>query len=111
MTTLIAIDAGGSGGIAVWRDGPPTNAVLMPLTEGDLVSLLRQLETARRQGKKPHRSFFDRFTKSTLDAQAALYRKPLPLRFKSLKGTSNNRVFHILNIVWRTTNVAKYSFD
>ena len=27
------------------------------------------------------------------------------------KGTSNNRVFHILNIVWRTTNVAKYSFD
>jgi hypothetical protein len=41
-------------------------------------SVLRSLfETAKRQGKKAHRFFLDLFTKSTVDAQAALYRKPL----------------------------------
>ena len=41
-------------------------------------SVLRSLfETARRQGKKAHNFFLDLFTKSTVDAQAALYRKPL----------------------------------
>jgi len=41
-------------------------------------SVLRSLfETARRQGKKPHRFFLDLFTKDTAQAQAALYRKPL----------------------------------
>jgi transposase len=34
-------------------------------------------ETAKRQGKKPHRFFLELFTKNTADAQAALYRKPL----------------------------------
>ena len=39
---------------------------------------LRSLfETARRQGKKPHRFFLDLFTKDTAQAQVALYRKPL----------------------------------
>ena len=41
-------------------------------------SVLRSLfETARRQGKKPHQFFHDLLTKSTVEAQAALYRKPL----------------------------------
>jgi hypothetical protein len=41
-------------------------------------SILRSLfETARRQGKKAHHFFLDLFTKSTTEAQAALYRKPL----------------------------------
>jgi len=41
-------------------------------------SVLRSLfETAKRQGKQPHRFFLDLFTKGTADAQAALYRKPL----------------------------------
>jgi len=41
-------------------------------------SVLRSLfETARRQGKKPHRFLLDLFTKDTVHAQAALYRKPL----------------------------------
>lgn len=41
-------------------------------------SVLRSLfETARRQGRKPHRFFLDLFTKTTRQAQAALYRKPL----------------------------------
>ena len=41
-------------------------------------SVLRSLfETARRQGKKPHRFFLDLFTKSTVEAQASLYRKSL----------------------------------
>jgi uncharacterized protein YbaR (Trm112 family) len=41
-------------------------------------SVLRSLfETARRQGKKPHRFFLDLLTKNTAQAQAALYRKPL----------------------------------
>ncbi len=41
----------------------------------------------------------------------SLPNNPPPPGFELLKGTSNNRVFHILNIVGRTTNVAKYSFD
>jgi len=41
-------------------------------------SVLRSLfETARRQGHQPHRFFLDLFTKTTAQAQAALYRKPL----------------------------------
>jgi len=41
-------------------------------------SVLRSLfETARRQGKKPHEFFLALLTKSTPQAQAALYRKPL----------------------------------
>jgi len=47
-------------------------------------SVLRSLfETARRQGKKPHQFFLVLLTKTTAQAQAALYRKPLsrpPLR-------------------------------
>ena len=40
--------------------------------------VLRSLfETARRQGKKPHLFFFELLTKTTVQAQAALYRKPL----------------------------------
>jgi transposase len=41
-------------------------------------SVLRSLfETARRQGKKPHEFFLTLLTKSTAQAQAALYRHPL----------------------------------
>jgi Transposase IS66 family len=41
-------------------------------------SVLRSLfETARRQGKQPHRFFLDLFTKNTVQAQAALYRHRL----------------------------------
>ena len=41
-------------------------------------SVLRSLfETARRQGNKPHHFFLDLFTKTTAQAQAALYRRPL----------------------------------
>ena len=41
-------------------------------------SVLRSLfETARRQGKKPHLFFLDLLTKTTAQAQAALYRQPL----------------------------------
>ncbi len=29
----------------------------------------------------------------------------------SVSGTSNNRVFHVFNLVWLTNNVAKHSFD
>ena len=44
-------------------------------------SVLRSLfETARRQGKKPRTFFLDLFTKTTAQAQAALYRKPLSSR-------------------------------
>ena len=40
--------------------------------------VLRSLfETARRQGKKPHEFFLALLTKTTAQAQAALYRKPL----------------------------------
>jgi hypothetical protein len=43
-------------------------------------SVLRSLfETARRQGKKPHRFFLDLLTKTTVRAQAALYRTDLQL--------------------------------
>jgi hypothetical protein len=46
-------------------------------------SVLRSLfETARRQGKQPHLFFLDLFTKSTAQAQAALYRGNLPKRAK-----------------------------
>ena len=42
-------------------------------------SVLRSLfETAKRQGKKPQSFFLELFTKTTAEAQAALYRKPLP---------------------------------
>jgi len=42
-------------------------------------SVLRSLfETARRQGKKPHQFFLDLLTQPTRQAQAALYRRPLP---------------------------------
>ncbi len=41
-------------------------------------SVLRSLfETARRQGKKPHEFFLALLTKTTAQAQAALYRQPL----------------------------------
>ncbi|MGO8678596.1 MAG: hypothetical protein ACLQVX_22350 [Limisphaerales bacterium] len=43
MNTVIAIDPGASGGIAVRRNGQPADAMPMPPTEGDLVELLRQL--------------------------------------------------------------------
>jgi transposase len=44
-------------------------------------SVLRSLfETARRQGKKPHQFFVVLLTKTTAQAQAALYRKPLRRR-------------------------------
>jgi hypothetical protein len=46
-------------------------------------SVLRSLfETARRQGKKPHRFFLDLLTKTTVRAQAALYRTNLPVHAK-----------------------------
>jgi transposase len=42
-------------------------------------SVLRSLfETARRQGKQPHRFFLDLLTQTTAQAQAALYRHRLP---------------------------------
>jgi transposase len=41
-------------------------------------SVLRSLfETARRQGQRPHQFFLELFTKTTAQAQAALYRRPL----------------------------------
>jgi hypothetical protein len=41
-------------------------------------SILRSLfETARRQGKKAHEFFLALLTQSAVEAQAALYRKPL----------------------------------
>ena len=41
-------------------------------------SVLRSLfETARRQARQPHQFFLDLFTKNTVQAQAALYRKDL----------------------------------
>lgn len=44
-------------------------------------SVLRSLfETARRQGKKPHEFFLALLTKTTAQAQAALYRQPLRRR-------------------------------
>ncbi len=47
-------------------------------------SVLRSLfETARRQGKKPHQFFLHLLTKTTVQAQAALYRKDLPAHAKS----------------------------
>ena len=46
-------------------------------------SVLRSLfETARRQGNKPHHFFLDLLTKTTVQAQAALYRRSLPSRAK-----------------------------
>jgi len=42
-------------------------------------SVLRSLfETSRRQGKKPHQFFLQLLTKTTVQAQAALYRRNLP---------------------------------
>ena len=44
-------------------------------------SVLRSLfETARRQGHKPHQFFLDLLTRTTEQAQAALYRRPLRVR-------------------------------
>ena len=44
-------------------------------------SVLRSLfETARRPGKKPHEFFLALFTKTTPQAQAALYRRALRAR-------------------------------
>ena len=44
-------------------------------------SVLRSLfETAKRQGRQAHQFFGDLFTKTTAQAQAALYRKPLPAK-------------------------------
>jgi hypothetical protein len=41
-------------------------------------SALRSLfETAKRQGRRPHQSFLDLFTKTTAQAQSALSRSPL----------------------------------
>ena len=55
-------------------------------------SVLRSLfETARRQGKKPHQFFLDLFTKNTLEAQAALYRKPLESRGKILQTAARKK--------------------
>jgi hypothetical protein len=53
-------------------------------------SVLRSLfETARRQGKKPHRFFLNLFTKTTVEAHTALYRKPLDA--KSVTSKSSDR--------------------
>jgi hypothetical protein len=55
-------------------------------------SVLRSLfETARRQGKQPHRFFFDLFTKNTAEAQAALYRGNLPKRTKATAQRKNKK--------------------
>ena len=55
-------------------------------------SVLRSLfETARRQGKKAHRFFFDLFTKNTAEAQAALYRGNLPKRAKPATQPNNKK--------------------
>jgi len=43
MKNLIAIDPGAKGGIALLRPGQPAQAYSMPVTEGDIVDLLRQL--------------------------------------------------------------------
>lgn len=43
MNTLICIDPGQSGGLAVKYDGQPVQTFPMPPTEGDLLCLLRQL--------------------------------------------------------------------
>src|SRR5207245_10160916 len=46
-------------------------------------SVLRSLfETARRQGKKPHEFFLVLLTKTTAQAQAALYRRSMPAHAK-----------------------------
>ena len=43
MTTILAIDPGVSGGIAIWRESQPVNTAPMPPTEGDVLNLLREL--------------------------------------------------------------------
>ncbi|MCA1838020.1 MAG: IS66 family transposase [Actinobacteria bacterium] len=49
-------------------------------------SILQSLkETARRQGKKVHQFFQDLFHKDAAEAQAALYRRPMPLKAKRKK--------------------------
>jgi hypothetical protein len=46
-------------------------------------SVLRSLyKTSRRQGKQPHHFFLDLFTKNSVQAQAALYRKPLDKKIR-----------------------------
>jgi transposase len=52
-------------------------------------SVLRSLlETARRQGKRPHQFLLQLFTRDTLQAQAALYRRSLS---KALKGRPSRK--------------------
>lgn len=43
FTTIIAIDPGASGGIAVHRSGQPVSAIAMPPTEADVLHCLREL--------------------------------------------------------------------
>jgi hypothetical protein len=45
MKTILGIDPGLTGGIALKRDGQPAHAFPMPPTEGDLVDLLHDLVT------------------------------------------------------------------
>jgi hypothetical protein len=55
-------------------------------------SVLRSLfETARRQGKQPHRFFLDLLTKTTAQAQAALYRADLPSHDKPTAQRRNKK--------------------
>lgn len=43
FTTVLAIDPGGRGGVAVHRAGEPVAAYAMPPTEADVLHLLREL--------------------------------------------------------------------
>jgi hypothetical protein len=55
-------------------------------------SVLRSLfETARRQGKSPHRFFLDLLTKDTAQAHAALYRGNLPRRIQPAAKPQNKK--------------------
>jgi transposase len=54
--------------------------------------VLRSLfETSRRQGKKPHRFFLDLFTKTTPQAQNALYRKTLDTKSVTSKSSGTRK--------------------
>ena len=86
------------------RDVPPTNnqaerslrpvVIMRKVVQGtrsehglENHSVLRSLfETARRQGQRPHLFFRELFTKTTAQAQAALYRKNLPGSTDSRQG-------------------------
>jgi transposase len=55
-------------------------------------SVLRSLfETARRQGKKPHEFFLVLLTKTTAQAQAALYRRSLPTHTKPVHSAESKK--------------------